>query len=1051
MAACPRCGAEAPAGARFCPSCGATLVVAAEIRKTVTVLFCDWVGSTTLGERLDPESLRRVQTAFFADAKTVLERHGGTVEKFIGDAVMSVFGMPQAREDDALRAVRAAAELREALGALNARLEREQGVRLSIRTGVNTGEVVAGDPSAGQAFVTGDAVNVAKRLEGAAAAGEILIGVETQRLVRDAALVEPVDDLALKGKSEPVPAWRLLAVVRGAPAIARRFDAPLVGREDELATLRRAFQRASVDRTGHLLTILGVAGVGKSRLLHELLAEIGSGSTVLRGQCLPYGDGITFWPLSDIVRTAAAIDRTVPPDVAREHIARLLEGDPESERVVERLAAAMGLEDRPVAAEETFWAARRLLEALARKRPVVVVFDDLHWAEPTLLDLVDHLGDRARDAPIVLVCLARPELLELRPTWAGGKVNATTMLLEPLSLDESQLLIRNLLRDDGPGAARSLAIAEAADGNPLFLEEILAMLLDEGALERADVPTIRVPPTIQAVLTARLDRLAADEREAIEAAAVMGTFFRRRSLEELLADGDLGTRLGALVRKELIRPAQDTTEPAFRFRHILIRDAAYNQIPKERRGDLHQRFADLLERQFEGRLGEIEELIGYHLERAASLYSDLYPEDERIRRLAGRAGALLASAGDHALAREDVPAAINLLDRAAQLLDGDAAQLSPVLLDLGTALHEGGDLTRADAVLELAAEAAEASGRTNLRWRAVVERSSLAAYLDPAVRADDLLRFAGQAVEAFEQSGDEVGLARALLHVAEVHWMRGRCAEMEDALERAVEHAEHAGATRERSWALGSLCRATLLGPQPVEKAIERCDRTRSRSRGDPVVDAYAASCTAVLEAMRGRDGEARTLYERTQRNLEDFGLNVLLASMRIYAGWAELILGEPVLAERELRVGYDALARIGERAYLSTTAAFLARALQGLGRDDEAMELTAVSEESASRDDIGSQVIWRGTRARVLAARGDGGALELASAAVELSRGTDFVNVQADALVDFASAAQALARPQEALGALAEALALYEEKGNIVSAGTVAALLAELQAPTRS
>jgi class 3 adenylate cyclase/tetratricopeptide (TPR) repeat protein len=1051
MAACPRCGADTPAEARFCPSCGATLRAAAEVRKTVTVLFSDWVDSTPLGERLDPESLRRVQTAYFADATAVLERHGGTVEKYIGDAVMAVFGIPQAREDDALRAVRAAAELRQALAALNTRLERERGVRLSIRTGVNTGEVVAGDPSAAQAFVSGDAVNVAKRLEAAAAPGEILIGTETQRLVRDAALVEPVEDLALKGKTEPISAWRLVAVLQGAPAFIRRFDAPLVDREHELATLRRAFERAAADRTGHLFTVLGVAGVGKSRLLHELVTEVGEGTTVLRGQCLPYGDGITFWPLSGIVRTAAAIDRTVSPDVARARIAQLLEGDSESERVVERLAAAMGLEDRPLPAEETFWAARRLLEALARERPVLVVVDDLHWAEPTFLDLVEHLGDRARDAAIVLVCLARPELLELRPAWAGGQVNATTMLLEPLTDEESELLIRNLLGGVDPEPTMSRTIVEVADGNPLFLEEILAMLLDEGALEQHEptVPTIRVPPTIQAVLTARLDRLAPGEQSVIEAAAVTGTFFRRRSLEELLGRSDMGACLGALVRKELIRPDRTASEPAFTFRHLLIREAAYNRIPKERRGDLHERFAGLLERQFAGRLGEIEEVLGYHLERAAVLYGELGPGGERVRSLAARAATLLGSAGGRALGREDIPAAINLLERAAKLLEAGAHERASVLFDLGSALREKGELRRADLVLE-EAEAAAASAQPNLHWRAVIERSSLAAFTDPAVRADDLLRRAAEAVSVFEASGDELGLAKAALHVAEARWMQGKCGEMEEVLERAIGHAERAGARRERSWALGSLCRAALLGPTPVEEAIERCDRTRERAVDDVVVAAYADSCTAVLEAMRGRPDEARGLYESTHERLEDIGLNVLLASVRMYAGWAELILGEPELAERELRVGYNALARIGERAYLSTMAAFLARALQELGRDNEADALTLVSEESASRDDIGSQVIWRGTRARVIAGRDADRAVELASNAVELSRRTDFVNVQADALVDFAATMRTVGRDEDALPALSEALRLYELKGNVVSARAVQPLVAELGMPAR-
>ena len=770
---------------------------------------------------------------------------------------------------------------------------------------------------------------------------------------------------------------------------------------------------------------------------------------------MPYGDGITFWPLSGIVRTAAAIDRTVPPDVARARIAALLEGDPEAERVVERLAAAMGLDDRQLAAEETFWAARRLLEALARERPVVVVFDDLHWAEPTFLDLVEHLGDRARDAPIVLVCLARPELLELRPVWAGGKVNTTTMLLEPLSLEESELLIRNLLRDVDPGPEMCRTIAEAADGNPLFLEEILAMLLDEGSLEQhepglGEVSTIRVPATIQAVLTARLDRLDADERAVIETAAVMGAFFRRRSLEQLLDDVDLGTQLGALVRKELIRPDQLTSEPAFHFRHLVIRDAVYNRIPKERRGDLHERFADLLERQFEGRLGEIEELLGYHLERASALYAELRPEDDRVRRLAARAGALLAAAGERRSHARTSPQRSTCSSEPRSCSRKTPSNSVRCCSISGRHSARAGTWRRPNPSLrERPQSRRRATGRTSPGgWRSSGRHS-------PRIW---IRRFRPTTCSALPQRrstpssrvATSPGLAKASLHVAEVHWMRCNCGEMEDALERAIVHAERAGATRERSWALGSLCRAAVLGPRSVEEAIERCEGTRSRAGGDIVVAAYADSCTAVLEAMRGRPGEARALFRRTQETLDDVGLNVLLASMRMYAGWAELILGEPALAARELQVGYDALARIGERAYLSTMAAFLARALEGLGRDDEAEALTLVSEEAASRDDVGSQVIWRGTRARVLAGRGDESAATLAADAVALCRGTDFVNVQADALVDFAATMRSLGRHEDAQPALMEALRLYDAKGNVASARAIRPFLAELQTPTR-
>jgi len=1054
MAVCATCGAEAPAAARFCPSCGASLVGARETRKTVTILFCDWVDSTEIGEAFDPESLRLVQGAYYAEARAVLERHGGMLEKFIGDAVMAVFGIPRAREDDALRAVRAAVELREAIARLNERLERDHGLRLATRTGVNTGEVVAGDPSAGQAFVTGDAVVVAKRLEEAAPPGEILVSSATRRLVRDAAVVEPVDELPLKGKTQPVSAWRLLGVLAGAPAFVRRLDSELVGRTLELEVLRKAFARASADGTGHLFTILGTAGVGKSRLVQELLDNLGSTATVLRGQCLPYGDGITFWPLGDVVRMAAGIDRTVAPDVARGRIAELLAEDPEAERIVDHVAAAIGLGDVAGSTEETFWAMRRLLEALARDRPVVVAFDDLHWAEPTFLDLLEYLGDHARDAPIVLVCLARPDLLDARPTWAGGKVNASTILLEPLSVGECDVLIGNLLGDVEVDAETRRAIVETAEGNPLFVEEILAMLLDDGAI-RPDVvwrvdgaASIRVPPTIQALLEARLDRLEPAEQSVLEAAAVMGTKFRRVGLDELLPELEVEPPLGALVRKELIRPDRSLPGAAFRFRHVLIRDAAYGRVPKERRAELHESFSGWLEREYAGRLREIEEIVAHHLEQAHRLRAELGQQDERTRRLAARAGALLASAGSRALAREDIPAAITLLERGAALLASDAEPLSSVLLDLATALRERGDLVRADAVLADAIEAADATGRPHLRSRALVERSSLAAYVDPGVQADDLLRVAGEAIDVFAEGGDELGLAKAWLHVAEVHWMRCRCGEMEDALERALLHADRAGAKRERSSALGSLSRAALLGPRPVEKAIERCSWARSRSEGDVMVEAYADACTAVLEAMRGRHEEAVRLYERTKETLQDVGLSLLLASIRMYAGLAELVTGDQAAAERELRFGYDALDRIGERAYLSTMAAFLARAVYGLDRLDEATQLTQISEEAASKDDIGSQVTWRGTRAKVLARRGDTRAAELAAEAVALSRETDFVNVQADALADLAETMRLLGRPDAELVALGEALRLYEAKGNVVSAAFLRPLLAVGTAP---
>ncbi len=414
MPACPECGRENPRGSRFCNACGAALAEAAaeprEMRKTVTIVFADVSGSTALGERLDAEAVRRVMGRWFESARMVLERHGGTVEKFVGDAVMAVFGIPTLHEDDALRAVRAAAELETALAELNAALERDHGVRLEVRTGVNTGEVVAGE---GETLATGDAVNVAARLEQAAQPGEILLGPDTYHLVRDAVAADPVRSLRLKGKAEPVEARRLRSVRPGVAGVERRLDAPLVGRTLELAQLRQAYERTVRERRASLFTLLGPAGIGKSRLVDEFSNSIDGEATVLRGHCLPYGEGITFWPLVEMLQGSG---REAPGERVRE----LLAGDPDADLVAARLGVAVGGTDAAGSTEDAFWAVRKLFERVARMGPLVVVVDDLHWAEPTFLDLIDHVADWSRQAPILLLCVARPELLEARPTWGGG-------------------------------------------------------------------------------------------------------------------------------------------------------------------------------------------------------------------------------------------------------------------------------------------------------------------------------------------------------------------------------------------------------------------------------------------------------------------------------------------------------------------------------------------------------------------------------------------------------------------------------------------------------
>src|SRR6266542_786701 len=593
MSLCAACGHELGPSARFCESCGAPVAaaVASEQRKTVTVLFCDLTGSTALGESLDPERLRALLARYFERMKGIVERHGGTVEKFIGDAAMAVFGIPQAHEDDALRATRAALEVREAVEPLG----------LEVRIGVNTGEVVAGS---GATLVTGDAVNVAARLEQAAQSGEILLGEQTERLVRDGVSTESVEPLVLKGKAEPVPAYRLLERLPDVPAFTRPLEAPFVGRERELETLERTLTRAIEEHSPQLSTIVGPPGIGKSRLARELIQR--SEVRIVVGRGLSYGEWITYWPLTEVVSQVGDV-RAVLGD------------DADAELAASRIAAGLGTAETAASSEEIAWGFRKLFEALAREKPLIVVLDDIHWSEPTLLDLIESVSTFARDAPLFLLSTARPDLFELRPAWATPKPNTTLVTLEPLAGSETETLVDELR--DVPAETKA-RIVEAAEGNPLFVEQLLAMQGENGG------GALEIPPTIQALLAARIDRLDPEERTVIECASIEGRMFHRGSVVELLpqqARAGVGSHLITLVRKEFIRPdrSQVPGDDGFRFGHILIRDTAYDSIPKRLRAELHERFADWLE----SRLGDDApgEIVGYHLERAYRYHVELGP------------------------------------------------------------------------------------------------------------------------------------------------------------------------------------------------------------------------------------------------------------------------------------------------------------------------------------------------------------------------------------------------------------------------------------------
>ncbi len=1032
---CPACGAENPERAKFCLECGARLAAPAatqpvprEVRKTVTIVFCDVAGSTALGEKLDPESLRRVMGRYFDEMRAALERHGGTVEKFIGDAVMAVFGIPVVHEDDALRAVRAASEMREARVRLNEALQRQWGVGIEARIGINTGEVVAGDSSEGQRFATGDTVNVAARLEQAAPGGEILIGDVTYSLVRDAVRVEPIEPLALKGKSKPVPAYRLVEVLAGVEGVGRRHDAPLVGRDRELRRLGEIFARVRSDPTCWMVTVLGAAGLGKSRLVSEFVADA-RGSHVLGGRCLPYGEGITFWPVLEIVRAAAGITEADSPDDGLAKIGALVP----DEIARDRVAAAIGLAGGTGSVEETFWGVRRLVETLAAERPLVLGFDDIHWAEPTLLDLIEYLSGWIRESPVLILCQARPDLLESRPGW-GTAANQAVIALEPLSAEQSTDLVGALLGStELPGETRA-RIVEAAGGNPLFVEQMLAMIGDDVGGD------VVVPPTIQALLAARLDRLDPDERSVIERASIEGSTFHRGAVHELGA-ADALPQLMTLVRRELIRPARAAFpgEDAFSFHHLLIRDAAYEAMPKQARAELHERFAGWLERTAGERVREYEEILGYHLEQAHRYRTALGPADERARELGRRAAAKLSAAGRRAHDRDDSPATASLLGRAAALLPEDDPERVALLPDLAAALRESGELERAQSVLVEARKLATAAGDDVLGGYAALELMTTELLVDPEADVSRARREAEALVELFERLGDELGLTKAWRALANLAWFESRSGETERCAVQVIEHARRAGRRGDELDSLAWLAVATCFGPTPAAEGVARCDELLEQAAGVPGVEATILTARAQLEAMLGNAEAARSLLARSLAIVGDLGNRLLVAGTSMNAGLIELVNGQPALAERELRRSHELLAAIGERSFLSTAVGYLARAVYDQGRHEEADTLSRECEAAAAPDDVASQVAWRAVRGKVHARRGSLAEGErLVRRALEVARRTDFVDVIATTHADLAEVLELAGRRREARDELERALELYVVKENVAVAARV-------------
>jgi len=1066
MVSCPECGRENPDQARFCSACGSPLpAFGAGSRRTVTLLFCDVAQYTAIGERLDSELLHQLKWRFYSVVSPAIEAHGGTEEKYIGDAVFAVFGIPNLHEDDALRAARAALEIRERMAEFNAELRRDWGFEFQLRTGINTGEVTVGGWRAAGGGVTGDAVNVASRLETAAAPDEILVSEATLRMIRSQARTEPVGPLTLDGKQAPMRAYRLLGlrepkVGPGARGATEGFVAPMIGRDRELRRLQDALDQVVEEQTCHLFTVLGPAGIGKSRMVGEFRESIGERATVLSGRCLSYGEGITYWPLMEMVRQAVGISPDEGATPARARLRAFLEGVQGAEAVVDGIAPLIGLDGTEVGAEESFWAVRTLIGELARRRPLVLCFDDVHWAEPTLLDLISYIADWSRDVPVLLLCLARPELLEGRKTWGGGLLSATSMQLQPLSAARCQSLIQSLMGSDDLDEALVDRITTSAAGNPLFVEQMLAALVDDSRLRRAgdrwiatgDLTDVQVPPTISALLAARLDRLEVAERKVLERAAVVGQRFYLDAVEDLSEASDaamVAAHCQALVRKELIQPDRSDLPglSAYRFLHVLLRDCAYQATPKRQRADLHQRFADWLRVKLVSGPGEQDELVGYHLEQAYLYRAELGVRDADNAELGRQAAGRLIEAADR-VRQSDEPGAAALLKRAIKLLPVTDPLRIRAEIDLGWALFSFGRLTDAERLLRQATDRAVRAGEDVLRASARLAHLRVMFATNPEGLVAETLAEVKAALPVFEAAGDSSGAALACRTQAVAYVAGGRYTLAEQAMTEAVRHAEASGVARDTLIMRRDLVHLTSWVPRHVEDSLDVAHKLLAAAGDDRGPRRFVLSQLAVLHAMAGHPTEAmENLAAATEIVWDVRGPRGDPFFGGFVVARVALLTGDLDKAVKELRRSCRHLSRIGERAYLATRAAALADVLFTLGNYTDAGTYVGRCREAAAHDQWPAQSGWCAVHAKLKAVQGKNvEAVNFAEAACDLAERTDDWDAQASAWLAYA---EVLYRTGDLAGVedkIATAVERYERKGNVAGVAQARSLVDRLR-----
>jgi class 3 adenylate cyclase/tetratricopeptide (TPR) repeat protein len=1074
MPTCPTCDLVISHHADVCPRCGAPLAAPASSGefRIVTVLFCDLVDSTVLGRTLEPLVTKRVNDRYGETVRRILGGGGARVGKRHGDGFMAAFGMIELHEDDALRAVSAASELRAAIGALSDELHRERGVGLEVRIGINTGRLLVSDAGTMEEELTGDAVNLAKRFEESAAAGEILLGEETYRLVADDVKAEPAEPLTVDGFPGPQATWRLLEVLPDSSGRVRRFLAPLVGRQLERELLRRLFDRVVAEQSCHLAGVLGPGGVGKSRLVHEFVESLGGRAAVLRAHCIQRGSSVTVWPLVEIVRQAARISPDDSPELARSRVAELVQGDERGELVTERVAQMLGVVAQAERPEGTLWAVHRLLQARARHDPLVVVIDDLQWADPILLDALEQLIELSQDTPMLLVCIARPEeLLSRGQGWPATTANALSLRLSPLGEREGEQLVGHLLGGRVDPAVYAL-VTERAQGYPLIVEELVANLRDERRLrslggrwvlrlEPADAGLDRssIPTSIQALLQVRLERLEARGRAVIEAASVVGEQFHAGDVQALtgMGDAEVGAVVQELVRVDLFRrdrgPAAVPLPPGsgagYQFRHPMIQSAAYERMPEDRRAELHERYADWLAEQTRANPDQFDELVAHHFNEAYRYASKLDPAADRTRKVACRAGERYAAAGNRAVIRGDTGLVQAWLGRAVRLLPGDHADRLQALPQLAEAQQASGKLNEAARVYQELAKSAKAVGHDGLATHATIGRLRLTALHDPERFLRDGREEIELAIPVFERLDDSLGLAKAWHLLAYLDWTRGRLSVAGANAEKARSFARRAGDRYWEAAIVGQHCLILYWGSTPLDQ-VERANRealAEAQRNGMRGLEATALTVLARIAALRGNLDEARQLVGAANAITSDLGEALTQAADCISQALIELLDDDLAAAEDMLRSGYQRLEQMGATVPLASVAATLARVVLLRGRGDEAEELTRTCERVSAPDQVDAQVKWRSIRAIALARRGDSEEAErLAREAVYQADKTDQLDSRAEARVDLAEVLRLGGRHGEAGRELDRAIAMYKEKGNEIAERSARRLLAQVR-----